>query len=102
MSDEPQSEEIELDELLGWGEFCCWMALVQAPIIYWLQGPSVSHDQFVVRTALVIIAAGGGVALRIRAWLRNLRAPLAAGVSTTAADTPQSPEASAPPPTPSQ
>jgi hypothetical protein len=69
--DENENDELSLPELLGWAEFCSWSALVMAPIIYWLQGESVSHDQFVVRTALVLLAAAGGIGLRCRAWRRR-------------------------------
>ena len=76
MADQIPEDDLDLDDLLYWGEFCCWMALVQAPIIYWLQGPSVSTDQFVVRTALVVIAAAGGIGLRARALILRRRARL--------------------------
>ena len=63
----PAEEELSLDEMLYWGEFCAWSALVMTPIIWWLQGPSVSTDQFVVRCSLVVISALAGVGLRVRA-----------------------------------
>ena len=69
----PEGDDLDLQEFLGWIEFGCWSALVMAPIIYWLQGPSVSHDQFVVRTALVIIAASAGVGLRAQAMIHRRR-----------------------------
>jgi hypothetical protein len=69
--DENENDELSLPELLGWAEFCSWSALAMAPIIYWLQGESVSHDQFVVRTVLVLLAAAGGIGLRCRAWHRR-------------------------------
>jgi hypothetical protein len=72
--DQQEDPEITTEEFLGWMEFGCWSALIMAPLIYWLQGPSVSTDQFVVRTALVILAAVGGVVLRIRVLLQRRRA----------------------------
>jgi hypothetical protein len=66
-------EGIDIQEFLGWAEFCAWSALVMTPILWWLQGPSVSTDQFVVRTALVAIAATTGIALRIRALIQRIR-----------------------------
>ena len=72
--DQANDPEITTEELLGWMEFGCWAALVMAPLIYWLQGPSVSTDQYVVRTILVIVAAAGGVGLRLRAVLIRRRA----------------------------
>lgn len=73
MSDEPapEDDDISPDELRQWLEFSCWTALVMAPILYWLNGPSVSTDQFVVRTGLVVIAACGGIGLRLYAWRRG-------------------------------
>ena len=76
--DQPDHAEITTEEFLGWMEFGCWSALVMAPLIYWLQGPSVSTDQLVVRTALVILAAVGGVVLRIRVLLNRRRAQVTA------------------------
>ena len=66
-----QPDEIDLDEFLGWAEFCAWAALVMTPIIWWLQGESVSTDQFVVRCSLVVISACVGVGLRARAMCRR-------------------------------
>lgn len=71
--DDSEQNELDTLELLGWAEFACWTALVLTPLIWWLQGPSVSHDQFVVRTALVVIAAVGAVTLRLAALFRQFR-----------------------------
>ena len=60
-----------VDELLGWTEFACWTALVLAPFLYWVNGSSVSTDQLVTRTVLVILSAGGAVGLRLYAWFRR-------------------------------
>jgi pimeloyl-ACP methyl ester carboxylesterase len=65
--------ERDHDAVLGRIEFCAWAALLMTPIIWWLQGPSVSTDQFVVRTALVAIPAAVGVGLRIRAWSPRIK-----------------------------
>lgn len=59
-----RDDEISVEEFLGWAEFCAWSALVMTPIIWWLQGESVSQDQFVVRCSLVVISAVAGVGLR--------------------------------------
>ena len=56
--------EISPGELLHWLEFGCWTTLALAPFLYWVNGPTVSEDQFVVRTGLVVVAAFGAVGLR--------------------------------------
>jgi hypothetical protein len=73
MSASSDSEDVELTaaELRYWIEFGCWATLVLAPFLYWVNGPAVSTDQFVVRTALVVLAACGGVGLRCYAWLHR-------------------------------
>lgn len=53
------------DELLGWLEFAFWTVLGLAPVFYWVNGPAVSGDQFVVRIALLVLAALGAVSLHI-------------------------------------
>ena len=72
MDDTPDIE-LSARELLGWAEFFCWTALVLTPVIWWLQGPSVSTDQFVVRTGLVVVAAVGAVTLRSIDLIRRFR-----------------------------
>lgn len=67
------NDEIDLEEGLGWAEFCAWSALVMTPIIWWLQGPSVSTDQFVVRTSLVVISGVVAIGLRVRALVLKRR-----------------------------
>jgi len=63
--------ELTPAELRGWIEFACWTTLALAPFLYWVNGPAVSTDQFVVRTALVILAACGAIGLRLFAWLHG-------------------------------
>lgn len=61
------------------GEFCCWTMVVLAPILTWVNGPSVSTDQFVVRTAVFCLALGGGVGLRVANVVRKRRRGRAEG-----------------------
>jgi hypothetical protein len=63
--------EITVDDLRNWMEFGCWTTLALAPFLYWVNGPSVSIDQFVVRTALVVLASVGAFGLRAHAWIRH-------------------------------
>ena len=53
------------DEILYWAEFACWTAVVLAPFLRLVNGPSVSTDQFVVRTVLVVTALLGACSLRL-------------------------------------
>jgi hypothetical protein len=69
-TDQPDTELTQA-ELRGWIEFACWTILVLAPFLCWVNGPAVSTDQLVVRTALVILAACGAVGLRLFAWLHR-------------------------------
>jgi hypothetical protein len=74
MSESPTDQQdaaLTPAELRGWMEFACWTTLALAPFLYWVNGPAVSTDQFVVRTALVILAACGAVGLRLFAWLHR-------------------------------
>lgn len=70
---EGDEEEIERDEILGWIEVGCWIALVLTPFLYWINGPAVSHDQLVSRWAVVGVALLGGIGFRRRAWRRRTR-----------------------------
>ncbi|HET6880599.1 MAG TPA: hypothetical protein VFI31_10615 [Pirellulales bacterium] len=65
--DRESGRELTPREIRGWGEFCCWTTLALAPFLYWVNGPAVSTDQFVVRTALVVVATCGAIALRLYA-----------------------------------
>jgi hypothetical protein len=71
----PDDEPLELDEILRWAEFACWTTLALAPFLYWVNGPAVSHDQFVVRSGLVVIAILGAFGLRARKLLLSRRKP---------------------------
>lgn len=64
-------EQLSAAEVLGWSEFACWTALVLAPALYYVNGPSVSTDQAVVRTALVVLSGIGAVVLRWINWRRS-------------------------------
>lgn len=58
--DRPQAEE----GLPRWAfELGCWTMVVLAPFLTWVNGPPVSTDQAVVRTAVFSLALAGGVVL---------------------------------------
>jgi len=59
----------------GWllAEFCCWTMVVLAPLLTWVNGPSVSTDQFVVRTVVFGCALTGAICLRVTRIVRKRR-----------------------------
>ena len=54
-------------------EFCCWTMVLLAPILSWVNGPAVSTDQYVVRTAVFALALTGGILLRLAKMVRRMR-----------------------------
>lgn len=46
-------------------KFFCWAMAVLAPTLTWINGPSVSADQFVVRTTVFCMALGDGIGLSV-------------------------------------
>jgi len=58
-------QQMSASELLGWIEFGCWAALAMTPILYLINGPSVSFDQFVMRGLVVVAALAGAVGLAV-------------------------------------
>ena len=62
-SQSPDEPQMSASELLGWIEFGCWAALAMTPILYLINGPSVSFDQTVMRCLVVLAALAGGVGL---------------------------------------
>ncbi len=46
-------------------ELGCWTMVALAPFLYWVNGPAVSPDQFVVRTAVVVLALVGAITIRV-------------------------------------
>lgn len=63
----------EREDMFGWLEFGCWVAVALIPFLRWVNGPAVSTDQAMVRTALVVLALGGGIVLRTVNWRRGAR-----------------------------
>ena len=49
-------EDITWEEIAYWAEFCGWTVLALAPFLRWINGPSVSTDQYYMRIGLVIVA----------------------------------------------
>lgn len=66
-----EQDSFDQREFLEWAEFGCWATLAMTPAIYWLQGPSVSKDQAVVRILLIALAMAGLAGIRIFNWRQN-------------------------------
>jgi hypothetical protein len=66
----PNGNQERIDPL-PWAEFCCWTMVVLAPILTWVNGPPVSPDQAVVRTAVFTLALTGGIVLRVTQIVRK-------------------------------
>ena len=73
MSNQSRERKTDQEGSLGWVGFACWTALALMLFLQWVNGPSVSTDQAVVRTALVVIAVSGAVVLPIVNWRRRAR-----------------------------
>jgi len=65
------ADKLTVNQLRQWGEQFCWMITVITPVVCWLQGESVSKDQFIVRVSLLLLSASGGIAFRTAAFFRN-------------------------------
>lgn len=61
-------DDLSWAELLRWVEYGCWTALALFPMLYWVNGPTVSTDQYVMRTILIVVASVGAVGLRLWHW----------------------------------
>ncbi|HLN26332.1 MAG TPA: hypothetical protein VK395_01155 [Gemmataceae bacterium] len=79
MTSEQLDQRASLDAELSWQkvrsrlEFFSWTTLALVPFLYWINGPSVSADQAVVRVALVGSAVVGAISLRFYSWKYNSR-----------------------------
>lgn len=65
MNDDHEAPQVSLRKILDMVEFACWATTALGPIIWWIQGPSVATDQFIMRCAVIAVAAGGAVAVRL-------------------------------------
>ena len=65
---EAAAPALSRDAIWFWLEFSSWTILVVAPLLYWVNGPSVSLDQYVVRTILLAMTLCVAASARIRAW----------------------------------
>ena len=65
--DDESSGDIHFGDIAPAMEFVCWIVVLLAPLLRWIDGPSVTDDQFVVQIALFSLALLGAVGLRLYA-----------------------------------
>jgi hypothetical protein len=53
-------------------EFVCWVVVVLAPLLRLVNGPAVTHDQFVIQLSVFALALIGAITLRFYQFLRKL------------------------------
>jgi hypothetical protein len=75
VDEKSSADDFDLRGLAPVAEIGCWTAVALAPFLRWINGPAVSTDQFVVQIALVTMALGGAVGLRLYNWRRNRTRP---------------------------
>ena len=57
-------DTVHFRELAPALEFLCWVVVLLAPLLRWINGPPVSRDQAVTQILLVTLAVTGAVSLR--------------------------------------
>jgi len=62
----PAEDEVHPAEIMGWLESGAWITLLLAPLLYFVNGPAVSTDQWVMRSVLVTAAAAVAAGSRWR------------------------------------
>lgn len=72
-SDGMKSEAVDWRETLPAAEFCCWVVVLLAPMLRWINGAAVTDDQFYIQVGLTALALLGAVTLRLVNWRRAQR-----------------------------
>ena len=72
-ADDMKSEAVDCRETLPAAEFCCWVVVLLAPMLRWINGAAVTDDQFYIQVGLTTLALLGAVTLRIVNWRRSRR-----------------------------
>jgi hypothetical protein len=61
-------KSMQFRELAPAVEFSCWVVVVLAPFLRWVNGAAVTDDQFVIQVTLFTVALAGAIGLRIYNW----------------------------------
>ena len=64
---------VDWRETLPAAEFCCWIVVLLAPMLRWINGAAVTDDQFYIQVGLTTLALIGAVTLRLVNWRRARR-----------------------------
>jgi hypothetical protein len=67
---ESPSKETHFRDIAPAIEFVCWVVVVLAPVLRWVNGAAVTGDQFAIQVALFSLALVGAISLRIYRFLR--------------------------------
>ena len=70
-SQESPDQAVDWRETLPAIEFCCWIVVLLAPFLRWVNGPPVTDDQAVIQASLTVAAIAGAIFLRICNWRRS-------------------------------
>lgn len=63
--DDESADDIHFRDVAPAMEFVCWVVVLLAPLLRWINGPAVTDDQFVVQVTLFSMALLGGIGLRL-------------------------------------
>lgn len=64
------SSEIHFRDIAPAIEFVCWVVVLLAPVLRWINGPAVTSDQFVIQISVFAIALVCAISLRLCATFR--------------------------------
>ena len=73
-----RSEAVDWRDALPALEFCCWVVVLLAPLLRWVNGAAVTDDQALIQTALISMALLSALVLRLWNWRRSIIDPLKA------------------------
>jgi hypothetical protein len=67
--DEKPPNDICFHDIAPAVEFVCWIVVLLAPLLRWINGPAVTTDQYAVQVTLFSVAIVGAIGLRLRAFV---------------------------------
>lgn len=64
-TDNESPENIHFCDIAPAIEFVCWVVVLLAPLLRWVNGPAVTDDQFVIQVTIFSLAMIGALGLRM-------------------------------------